>query len=179
MYTCPSDRQTGVFTMLSDFSVPLADVASNSYAACYGALGQIGAQPEQGNGVYYRNSAVRISDITDGTTYTIMIGERGCFFTQSPWAGVISGGTARTTPGAPVYTSIVEPAPVQTLARIGNKQLLDPYSEPYDFFSPHSGQVQFVFADGSARPLASTVSLTVLQALATRSGREPVSGGEF
>ena len=93
-------------------------------------------------------------------------------FTQTPWAGVMTGGTARTTPGAPVYTSIAEMAPTMTLARIGNRQFNDRYSEPYDFFSPHSGTLQFLFADGSVHSIGFGTDITVLQALATRAGGE-------
>jgi prepilin-type processing-associated H-X9-DG protein len=86
----------------------------------------------------------------------------------------MTGGTVRTAPDAPVYTSILELAPTMVLARIGNKPLNDPYSEPYDFFSPHPGVVQFVFADGSVHPLRTTTDVAVLQALATRAGYEAV-----
>jgi prepilin-type N-terminal cleavage/methylation domain-containing protein/prepilin-type processing-associated H-X9-DG protein len=174
-YTCRSDRSTGTFRVLDQWGVDLGTLATNSYAACFGAQGQLGTQPDTGNGVFYRNSHTRLADVTDGTSSTLAIGERSALFTQTPWAGVITGGTARTTPDAPVYRSIVEPAPVMVLARIGTKTLNDPNSEPYDFFSPHPNVVQFVFADGSVHPLSSSVSLDVLLALASRAGGEAVS----
>ena len=174
VYACPSDRHTGVFQVQTQFSVDLAAAATNSYAACYGAQGLLGTQPDAGNGLFLRNSRYRIADVRDGTSNTLAVGERGAFFSQTPWAGVITGGSARTTPDAPVYRSIIEPAPVMALARIGSKALNDPYSEPYDFFAPHTGVVQFVFADGSVRPLSSGVGIDVLTALATRAGDEAV-----
>src|SRR5258708_5758831 len=75
--------------------------------------------PNIGNGMFYRNSRLRMQDIQDGTSNTLSIGERGAFFTKTPWAGVMTGGTARTTPGAPVYTAILEPPSVMTMAYIG------------------------------------------------------------
>ena len=84
-------------------------------------------------------------------------------------------GTVRTTPGAPVFTSTIEESPCMTLARIGSRTLNSRYSEPYDFFSAHDGQVFFLFADGSVRGIGSGVDLEILHSLATRSGGESVT----
>jgi prepilin-type N-terminal cleavage/methylation domain-containing protein len=179
MFTCPSDRYTGLFDVHWYGGFKLAQAATNSYAACYGFGDTLATHPEAGNGIFFRNSKIRFADITDGTSNTIMIGERGAFFTQTPWAGVMTGGTARTTPGAPVYVSIVEPSTVMALARVARKTLNSPYSEPYDFFSPHPATCAFAFADGSVHPLKFDTELEVLQALATRAGAESVGSPEF
>jgi prepilin-type N-terminal cleavage/methylation domain-containing protein len=179
VYTCPSDTNTGVFTVQTEQNTDLAAAATNSYAACFGFGGLPNTQPDSGNGVFYRNSHTRVTDITDGTSTTLLVGERGALLAQGPWAGVMTGGTIRTTPGAPVYSSMVELAPVMVLARVGNKTLNSPYSEPYDFFSPHSPVVQFLFADGSVHALSSGTDLTVLQGLATISGGEVVDASGF
>jgi prepilin-type N-terminal cleavage/methylation domain-containing protein len=180
VYTCPSDRSTGVFTVLTRVNLPLADAATNSYAACFGAQNAPGGpQPDHytGDGVFYRNSAVRIADILDGTSYTLAIGERGAFATQTPWAGVMTGGTARTTTGAPVYSTIVEPAPVMALAYC-KRPLNSPLSEPYDFFSPHE-IINFAFADGSVHAIKLSTDPAVLMALATRNGKEVLSASDY
>jgi prepilin-type processing-associated H-X9-DG protein len=174
LYTCPADSSTGVFFVRNDLNTDLASAATNSYAACFGAGGLPNTEPDGGNGIFFRNSHIRIADVTDGTSNTLMIGERADLFAQSPWAGVMTGGTVRTTPGAPVYTSIFEDAPVMVMARVGKKPLNSPYCEPYDFFSPHTGVVNFVFADGSVHPLSTATDVTVLQALATRAGEEVI-----
>jgi prepilin-type processing-associated H-X9-DG protein len=120
-----------------------------------------------------------LTDIRDGTSTTIAVGERGDFFAQSPWAGVIGGGTTRTTLGAPVYSSEAEPAPSMVLARVGFKPLNSPLSEPYDFFSPHPQIVNFLFADGSVHAIKTSIDIALMQALATASGHEPVDSSSF
>lgn len=179
MYICPADTGNGVFEITNDLNRGLADAASYSYAACFGILGNLGTQPDKGNGVFFRNSKIRASDITDGTSDTFLVGERCSTFCQAPWTGVYTGGTVRTTPGAPVYTSVVDPAPAMALARIGSKTLNSPYCEPYDFFTPHPNVCHFLFADGSVHGLALTTSLQVLQALATRNGGEVLSANDY
>lgn len=172
MLSCPSDRHTGVFTVLSDANTPVADTHTNSYTANFGSYGLINLEPENGNGLFQRNSGRRLAEITDGLSNTIALGERGALLAQAPWAGVITGGTCRTTAGAPVYTAVVEQSPVMAMVRIGNRTLNSRLCEPYDFFSPHGGTVSFVFADGSVRGLATTTDLSVLHALSTRDSHD-------
>jgi prepilin-type N-terminal cleavage/methylation domain-containing protein len=179
LYVCPADTGAGVFTVTSDINRGVADAASYSYTSCFGALGNIGTEPAQGNGVFYQNSKTKLTDITDGTSDTFLVGERCSTFAQAPWVGVITGGTVRVTPGAPVYTSIVDPAPAMVMGRIGTKTLNSPYCEPYDFFSPHPTVSHFLFADGSVHPLAFNTTIDVLQALATRDGGETIPANEY
>ncbi len=180
-YTCPADRETGRYQVLNWSGDLVGPAATNSYAACYGALGVLVGFPDQGNGVFYRNSRTRLTDITDGTSGTLAVGERGALFVQAAWAGAISNGTVRTTPNAPVYGSQVTTAPAMPLARVGWKSVNSPWSEPVDFFSPHRLTCNFLFCDGSVhaiRPgtaygLKFPPDVVVLQALATRAGGEP------
>jgi type II secretory pathway pseudopilin PulG len=174
--TCPSDTATGVFTVFDELDEPMGPAATNSYAACFGSYGLMNTDPDFGNGLFQRNSRHSEADVTDGLGQTIAIGERASLFTQAPWAGVMTGGTVRTTPGAPVYTAIVELAPAMVLARIGNRVLNSPYSEPYDFFSPHFDIVFFALADGSVQSLTGSTSREVLHALATRGHGDVVTG---
>jgi len=175
MYICPADNGVGVFGPLTIFNKWMPSAFTNSYAACYGAEGIINTHPDKGNGMFSRNSRWRMDDVADGTSSTLAIGERGAFFTKTPWAGVMTLGSARTTPGAPVFASYVEDCPVMVMARIGRHTLNDVYSQPYDFFSPHGPVVLFVFVDGHVQPISSTVPFGVLQALATRAGGETIS----
>jgi hypothetical protein len=177
IYTCPSDLKTGVYSVLSERGVVMTQAATNSYAACYGQ--GIPVQEAPNDGIFYCNSRTLVKDVTDGLSSTLAIGERAALFAQTPWAGAISRAGCWTTPGAPVYYTIVEPAPTLAMARIGRKTLNDPYSEPYDFFSPHGTVVQFAFADASVHGLSSAVSPAVLQALATMASEDNVDASQY
>jgi prepilin-type N-terminal cleavage/methylation domain-containing protein/prepilin-type processing-associated H-X9-DG protein len=180
VFTCPSDRSTGVFTVYDKAGAALAQAATNSYAACSGVGPDLDEELDDGNGVFFRNSAVRVTDITDGSGYTIAVGERASLFTQTPWAGAVSFGTTRVTPGAPTNNpAAVEEAPTQPLVHIAVHTINDPNSDPEDFFTPHGNTAMFLFADGSVRPVRIRIALPVLQALATRNGGEVLNPDDF
>jgi prepilin-type N-terminal cleavage/methylation domain-containing protein/prepilin-type processing-associated H-X9-DG protein len=176
IYECPSDSGTGVYMVYSEFNVPMIECAANSYAASYGNGGDIGEQAEGGDGMFWRNSAVRIVEAVDGASNTFLVGERAALFAKGPWAGAVARGSIRTTPGAPVYYAAVEEAPTMVMGRVNKLPLNDPYSTTYDFFAPHGQRGNFVFADGSVRALSTSVDVPTLRALASRHGGEVISG---
>ncbi len=178
VFVCPSDRHTGVFTVRDPWGEPLVDAATNSYAACYGQWGPIGELPEFGNGMFCQNSHVRIKDVTDGLGSTFAIGERAALFARAPWVGAVSDGVVQTTEGAPVSGSFLEEAPVMVMATFPYT-LNHEFSNPYSFYSPHAGVGNFLFGDGSVRPVRFTTALNVLVALATVAGGEVVSADEY
>jgi prepilin-type N-terminal cleavage/methylation domain-containing protein len=180
VFVCPSDHDIGVFWLQSETGTDLVETTTNSYAACWGMGFEIGERPEMGNGVMYRNSAVRPADITDGLSTTLAVGERAAWFVRTPWVGAVNTGTVQVTPDAPVNSTIVEEAPVQVMASInGWTPLNDPDSNPYLFFSPHGQVIHFTFADGAVHPLQIGTPMAVLQALATRAGEEVVNGDDY
>lgn len=174
LYTCPSDSRTGVYTVFKIKGGALMEATTNSYVGCYGALGNLSVFPANGNGLFVRNGKLQFRDVSDGTSQTLAIGERAALFAQAPWIGVLEQGTVRTTPGAPVFQSLALPAQTMPMARVGAKPLNDPWSEPFDFFSPHPTTMNALFADGSVRPIRKAIAVDVFQALATIAGGELV-----
>jgi prepilin-type N-terminal cleavage/methylation domain-containing protein/prepilin-type processing-associated H-X9-DG protein len=180
LYVCPSDRSTGLFTVYDKNNMQLAQAATNSYAACHGIGVDLDEELDDFNGMFSRNSRVRFADVKDGTSNTIAIGERGAFFTQTPWAGAVSFGTTRITPGAPTNNlTAIEEAPTQALVHVAVHTVNDQNADPEDFFTPHPGTANFLFADGSVRPVSTGIPLSVLQALATRDGGEIINPDDF
>jgi prepilin-type N-terminal cleavage/methylation domain-containing protein/prepilin-type processing-associated H-X9-DG protein len=180
LYTCPTDRYTGRFWVRDVFNADVLEASTISYAACMGGYdGTVFVMPENTNGLFFKNSQVRLSDIPDGSSSTIAIGERAAWLAQVPWGGVVTGGTCRTTADAPVLSSVIEPAPFMAVARVGRRLLGDLYSEPYDFFTPHGNTVYFLFADGSVHGLSDSIAVETLRALCTRDGGEAINGKDF
>lgn len=172
--TCPGDREAGIFTPLNWWDVSMRPAATTSYVASFGKFGLLNTNPETSNGLFFRNSGVRMKDLSDGSTHTLAVGERPAMFAKAPWSGVMNNGTVRTTPGAPVYISSMDLSPVMCLSRVNKISLNSAYSEPYDFFSPHVTIVYFLYADGSVHGLAQGMDVTLLQGLASISGAEVV-----
>jgi type II secretory pathway pseudopilin PulG len=170
-YVCPSDRHTGVFTVLDMSGAPVVQAYTNSYAASYGTA-EVETGPDAGNGLFFRNSQLRFKDITDGTAFTLAIGERGALLTQVPWAGAINNGSCWVTQGAPTTSTHVEDPFSMPLAQTGTFGLNAGNENPDAFCSPHPVGAFFVFADGSVRSLDQQMDLTILQVLTTRAGGE-------
>jgi prepilin-type N-terminal cleavage/methylation domain-containing protein/prepilin-type processing-associated H-X9-DG protein len=175
IYVCPSDQYTGVYTMISDIGTDWGKAATNSYAACYGTGLHITQEPDQGNGLFFRNSRLRIADIRDGTSNTLAIGERAAILTRTPWVGAPCEGTIHITPGAPTNSTAIGDSPTQPLAQTGSHTLNDRFADPDNFFSPHPATGQFLFADGSVHALETHIDIAVLQSLSTRAGGEVIS----
>ena len=102
VFLCPSDLIPGsTFAVTDGFGNTVETVAPSSYAACTGndsadvALGL--NNDGSGNGLFFRNSSVRISAITDGTSQTVMLQERAWADSEGTWTGAIAGGV--TTAG--------------------------------------------------------------------------------
>ncbi len=175
IFVCPSDQSTGIYTIISDLGLPMGQAATNSYTASYGSGFRITLEPDRGNGLFFRNSRIRIADILDGSSNTLAIGERAALFTRTPWAGSPCEGTIHITPGAPTNSTAVGDSPTQPLAQTGSHTLNDPSADPDNFFTPHPATGQFLFADGSVRGVQTHIDLGVFQALSTRAGGEVVN----
>ncbi len=202
MYLCPSDPiPGGPFPVMDGSGNTLASMGPTSYAACVGddrADSTTGLNNDGlGNGILFRNSGIRIADITDGTSQTIAVGERAWSITSGPWAGVATLGVIRRGPANPCPTTgaLFYPAAslVQAHCNVLNTDT-DPDGGIDDYSSRHPGGANVVFADGSVhflksvlrnsgtKPDGSTLyspSSLVLQALGTRAGSEVISADAY
>jgi prepilin-type N-terminal cleavage/methylation domain-containing protein/prepilin-type processing-associated H-X9-DG protein len=201
-YLCPSDPiPGGPFQVTDASSNAVATMGPTSYAACVGndlADSTTGLNNDGlGNGVMFRNSGIRLGDITDGASQTIAVGERAWSINNGPWAGVATNGVIRRGPvnPCPKTRALFYPAAmlVQAHCNVLNTDT-DPDGGIDDFSGLHPGGANVVFADGSVhflksvlrnsgqRPDGSTIyspSSLVLQALGTRAGGEVVSPDSY
>ena len=69
--------------------------------------------------MFYRNTAVRIADVTDGTSNTIFVAERSSNLAYATWTGAVTGG--QVPPKIPdPYNYGPEGAPVLILGHTGD-----------------------------------------------------------
>ncbi len=189
----PGDNQSARETMVAAFVDPgdtaprlidVMDVNRNvmfratvcSYAGCLGT----GAYEEQPfNGVFHRNSRIRLDDVVDGMSKTIGIGERMSRHTQSSWVGVTPGQTLFYAPESPQFrpadpTFNNRPAIAATLVHV-RSSVPSLQGSPGGFIGPHAAGTQFLNMDGSCRLIHSETSPDVFRALCTRAGGEAVA----
>ena len=121
------------------------------------------------SGVLYENSWVQIRDITDGTSSTLMIGERGIPKTQD--SGWFSGpGLANACPGG--WTDAVLPF-VDNFGLSGLGPTNANQSQSHRWWSNHeAGGVFFASCDGSVKFYSYETDAKVMNSLSTRSGGE-------
>lgn len=139
------------------------------------------------DGIFDQNRRYRITDITDGTTNTIMFGERHYFdpvFDTSPivddrigdWGWCWFGAQGDAFLGTSVPINFRLPANFDTLSA-GQQQLL--FEDRINAFgSGHSGGANFTLGDGSVRFISDGISPLTFRALGTRQGGE-VLGNDF
>jgi prepilin-type N-terminal cleavage/methylation domain-containing protein/prepilin-type processing-associated H-X9-DG protein len=176
VYLCPSDQPpAAAFSVAGPTGSPITLAAPSSYAASCGPDATDVADPD-GLGVFYRNSKTRLTDITDGTSQTVMIGDRAWGDTRGIWAGAPSGAVVQPGHRNPWQTTAA-PAPCLVLAHnnwINIKTDADGGLD--DFSSYHTGGVNLLFADGSVHFLRSITSdgqeRRDFWALGTRAGGE-------
>jgi prepilin-type N-terminal cleavage/methylation domain-containing protein/prepilin-type processing-associated H-X9-DG protein len=185
VFLCPSDIiAEGPFN-ITDSTAPTPVVVISTTPSSYaGSVGNDSSDVDDninpGGGVLFRNSNVRFADITDGTSNTIVIGERSWSQTNGIWVGAPDGGRIRAGQKNP-FVPLDEAASFGILGHAHWINILtDPDGGMDDFSSLHSGGAQFLFADGSVRFLQSVASPGGLedefQAFGSRAGNE-VPGG--
>jgi prepilin-type N-terminal cleavage/methylation domain-containing protein/prepilin-type processing-associated H-X9-DG protein len=162
---CPSDVSQPTFTYLGTV------YGMSSYG------GNAGNGPDaltqSNNGIFFGQSKVRITDVSDGSSNTLLFGERyhndlGGYNIQQ-WGRWIYPSDRRDvlmTAGAPLNYDTRQP-PGSTSQRLAA------------FGSNHSGGANFAFADGSIHFIANAIDTTTYQSLSTRAGGEVINSTLF
>lgn len=183
VYLCPSDRVQPNWPAVNRNAATGAPVqvicmvASSNYVGMYGP----GEPGPDGEGLLYRDSAVAIRDILDGTSLTLMIGERSHRLGEATWVGSVTNALLYPDDGDSIGRYRLETSPGMVLGHAGEGVGPgDPRSDVNQFYSLHLGQgVNFAFADGHVAFLKSSIKYSVYLALSTRAGSEVISANDF
>ncbi|MEX0612328.1 MAG: DUF1559 domain-containing protein [Pirellulales bacterium] len=191
---CPSDplpKLVGEITAANTFPPPWSRgfYGMSSYGGSSGKRSMHPGPPPDfpgitRDGIFFLDSAVRLADVTDGSSNTLLFGER---FHHDPvydlrqpevlpgvapiaelgkW-GYVAG------PGAMANVTLHTAAKINYQTPPGaNRPAMD--DRVCAFGSGHPGGANFTFADGSARFVTDDLPLEQLQALSTRAGEEVV-----
>jgi prepilin-type N-terminal cleavage/methylation domain-containing protein len=174
---CPSDHLPS----------PIAVDSSGRQFGMTSYGGNAGVQSYQASnasrdGMFYMNSNHRMADILDGTSHTLLFGERyhrdvdydlnaGTFTKMNGWGywcpSAGPPGMGDVTLGTMVPINYLHPSGVAVDAVHEERRITA-------MGSGHSGGSQVALADGSTRFVSESIDLAMFQALSTRAGGETI-----
>ena len=127
---------------------------------CTNYFGVMGTSSTANDGILLYGNSVSIAQITDGTSHTLIMGERGMpndLLYGWPYCGYGDG----TGDGDNLMST-----------QFGLTFGLPDGNHNFHFWSYHPGLAMFLWADGSGRPINYEIDFNLFQALSTRAGGE-------
>jgi len=169
-YRCPSDDGPPQFTLDSAGSpgTALTDLATGNYIGVFGTteLEDCETVPLgewcQGDGVFFHHVGVPFSDVPDGLSHTLFVGERSSRLGGSTWTGCVAGGEEAFSR----FLGIADHTPNHPTGHFD------------DFGSYHPTGTNFLVGDGSVRMITQYINERIYRGLCTRRMAEAVLLGE-
>jgi prepilin-type N-terminal cleavage/methylation domain-containing protein/prepilin-type processing-associated H-X9-DG protein len=177
VFLCPSDVAQPIWPAVTrDVNAnptgTICQISSSNYPAVFGV-----SEPGiKGEGVFFRNSNISMKDILDGSSSTMLVGERSHTYCEATWVGSVTGALIFPPAGSPASPEI-QIAAGMTLGHTQEGAPNAPDIECNNFSSRHSGGAQFVFADGHVQFISKNINHSIFLALSTRAGGETI--GEY
>lgn len=167
VFLCPSDfteREPMLQQEGPDENTPGPDlfrVGRTNYVGVFGTS-EIEDAPDQGEGVFFQDSRIKLQNVSDGLSKTFFVGERSSRLGASTWLGAV-------------------PDAAESMARCVGSTDHQPNSIDghFDDFSSHHHQgAHFLLGDGSVLMISERIDIAIYKALATRSGGESTGNVE-
>ena len=146
--------------LVLDPSRPYRYKPSLAFPNCFGTA----TGTSNGNGILFTNSSIRLADVQDGASNTLLVGERG-LASDLGWGWSMCGGSE-----CEQYLSTFNGLGVP------RNEITSDFTIPL-YWSWHAGTCHFALADGSVHNLSVNMSRNTLLNLSTRAGGETI--GEF
>lgn len=184
MFRCPSDTAQRTFPITVGSNT--YNLSTANYVGIYG-YGNLTSAPGNpvNKGILYRNSHVKVRDITDGASNAIVVGERSHqhnFVGSSPtaivaanstWFAAIPGGERPA--GMMMMGSMMEGPASLVLGHVGQNQgtPMEMHHPPNttnhiaNFSSKHTGGAHFLMGDGAVRFLSENMNYDTFRFLGT------------
>jgi len=182
-YLCPGDNAESQFAWTAkkrdQSGQPLGTicgVAPSNYVGMFGTT-----EPGvDGDGCFFRNSKIGTKNIIDGTSKTILLGERSVSLGHATWTGAVTDAILFTDDGDNIGRPRVEHSSGMILGHAGERRSPgDPQSDVNQFYSLHGSGANFAFADGHVQFLTADLNYQTYRALATRAGNETIGEGNY
>jgi prepilin-type processing-associated H-X9-DG protein len=190
VYTCPSDRMgvlgvagygaSGTNTVIPDANY----MASAGTRIVLGNTWGGGAGPcadGADDGAMYEFRAVKLKELTDGTSSTLLLGEFGrgpLGIGNGDWFAAWGDGVQRLS-NVGINRAYTAPLPFADRESLSGQPPQQGPQTGLGFGSYHPGGANFAFADGSVKFVKESTDPHVLAALGTRAGGEVVSASDF
>jgi prepilin-type N-terminal cleavage/methylation domain-containing protein/prepilin-type processing-associated H-X9-DG protein len=174
LYCCPSDpRSANVYSARNAFGID----GLTDYLAVTGTETFTSATRDNCDGVMYGNSKIRIADITDGASNTLLVGERppshDRFWGWWAWSAFDASLGVRDTYAVYLGANPDAGPACRDMMPEHYRRGHDDWCDVHHFWSMHPGGGNWAFADGSVRFLSYAAD-SAMPALATRAGGEVV-----
>jgi prepilin-type N-terminal cleavage/methylation domain-containing protein/prepilin-type processing-associated H-X9-DG protein len=180
VWQCPADSRTA---LVSEVSINTTTPNVKVTVAFTTYLGISGRDFSSFDGILLPNRVLRLADITDGTSNTLLVGERPPS-ADLIWGWWFAGGGQNGDGSSDVVMGVRERCVIPDYLRAPYNCLSGPYTfrpgslynqcDQFHFWSLHSGGANFLFADASVHFLNYSAD-NLLPALATRNGGEVVA----
>jgi prepilin-type processing-associated H-X9-DG protein len=189
VFTCPSDRMgapgavgygaSGTNTVIPDANYMASAGTKIVLGNTWGAAGPCSDGAD--DGAMYEFRAVKLKELTDGTSNTLLLGEFGrgpLSIGNGNWFAATGDGVQRLS-CIGINRAYTAPLPFADGMSLSGQPPQQGPQTGLAFGSYHPGGANFAFADGSVKFLKESTDTRVLAALGTRAGGEAVSAADF